>query len=198
MRKTIPFLVLLTACNKQPIKTTPETEARIKAAPDWYLDRKTSNTYLYGHAQAESQDMNFAIEMAESMARADAGRQIEIKYGELQKRFQEQTRLTDGSDMLQQFSSAFKQVTSENLVGVRTDKLVVIPGNKVYIVFARAELPIGEANKRFIENLRNRQSLYTRFRATEMYEELSRETQALDSVRLIQPLLPMPTVPRLP
>ena len=198
MRKSLPFIVLLTACNKQPIKTTPETQARFNATPEWYLDRKTSNTYLYGHATAESQDMNFAIEMAESMARADAGRQIEIKYGELQKRFQEQTRLTDGSEMLQQFSTAYKQVTSENLVGVRTDKLVVIPGNKVYVVYVRAELPIGDANKRFIENLRNRQSLYTQFRSTQMYEELNRETQALDSIRLIQPLMPMPTAPRLP
>jgi len=198
MRKSLPFIVLLTACNKQPIKTTPETQTRFNATPEWYLDRKTSNTYLYGHATAESQDMNFAIEMAESMARADAGRQIEIKYGELQKRFQEQTRLTDGSEMLQQFSTAYKQVTSENLVGVRTDKLVVIPGDKVYVVYVRAELPIGDANKRFIENLRNRQSLYTQFRSTQMYEELNRETQALDSIRLIQPLMPMPTAPRLP
>lgn len=194
MRKILPFIVLLTAC-RSAVQSTPETRAMVKAAPGWYLDRPTSDNYIYGVAQSESQDLNFAIEMAQSMARADAGRQIEVKYTELQKRFQEQTRLTNGAEMLQQFSLATKQVMSETMTGARISKQTVLPGNGVYLVYTMVELPIGDANKRFLENLRNRESLYTRFRATQMYEELNRESQALDSVRLIQPLA---TVPRLP
>ena len=182
MRKILPFLVLLTACSTS-VQSTAETRARVKSAPDWYLDHPTSNTHIFGVATAESQDMNFAVEMAQSLARADIGRQMEIKYGELQKRFQEQTRVTDGSELLMQFSTAYKQVISQTLTGVRVKEQKVIPGNGVYIVYTMVDMPIGDANRQFIENLRKAQVLYTRVRATEMYQELDASVRALDSAR---------------
>lgn len=182
MRNLIILSIFLVGCGTS-VRSTVETRARVKSAPDWYLDRPTSNTYVYGVATAESQDMNFAIEMAESMARADVGRQVEVKYGEMQKRFQEQTRLTEGSDMLQQFTLVYKQVMSERLVGVRTKEQKVIPGNGIYIVYTMVEMPIGEANKAFIQNLRQREVLYTRVRSTELYRELDQSVRQLDSLR---------------
>jgi hypothetical protein len=181
MRKIIPFLLVVTACTS--LQSTPETRARVKSAPDWYLERPTSNSYIYGVATAESEDMNFAVEMAHSMARADVGRQMDIKYGELQKRFQEQTRLSDGSELLTQFSNAYKQVMSQTLTGVRVKQQQIIPGRGVYIVYAMVEMPIGDANQRFIENLRKTEALYTRIRATSMYQELDASVRSLDSTR---------------
>jgi hypothetical protein len=190
MRKIIPFLLVVTACTS--LQSTPETRARVKSAPDWYLDRPTSNSYIYGVATAESQDMNFAIEMAQSMARADIGRQMDIRFTELQKRFQDQTRVTDGSEMLQQFTTAYKQVISQTLTGVRIKSQNVIPGNGVYVVYSMMEMPIGDANRAFIENLRRTEALYTRFRASEMYQELDNEVRRLDSLRTTPLILPIP------
>lgn len=181
MRKILPILFVLTACTS--VHSTPETRARVKSAPGWYINRPTSNGYVYGVSVAESQDMNFAVEMAQSMARADIGRQMEVKYGELQKRFQEQTRVTDGSELLAQFSSAYKQVMSQTLVGVRIKDQIILPGNGVYVVYAMMEMPIGESDKRFIENLRKSEVLYTRVRATQMYKELDESVRQLDSLR---------------
>ena len=183
MRKLLPLLLVVTAC-KSTLQSTPETRAYVKSAPGWYINRPTSNGYIYGVSVAESQDMNFAVEMAQSMARADIGRQMEVKYGELQKRFQEQTKVTDGSELLTQFSSAYKQVMSQNLVGVRIKEQTILPGNGVYVVYAMMEMPIGDADRRFIENLRKSEVLYTRVRATQMYKELDESVRQLDSLRV--------------
>lgn len=181
MRKLLPLLLVVTACTS--LQSTPQTRAYVKSAPDWFVNRPTSNGHLYGVAVSESQDMQFAVEMAQSIARADIGRQMEIKYGELQKRFQEQTRVTDGSELLMQFTSAYKQVMSQSLVGVRIKEQKILPGNGVYIVYTLMEMPIGDSDRRFIENLRKTEVLYTRVRATQMYQELDASVRALDSVR---------------
>ena len=39
------------------------------------------------------------------------------------------------------------------------------------------EMPIGEANAAFVEKIRSQERLYTRFRASEAFEELDREVQ---------------------
>lgn len=181
MRKLLPFLILLSACTT--LHSTPQTRAVVKSAPKWYAEPPRSNDYVYGVAMAESEDMHFAVEMSQSLARAQIGRQLDVKFGDLQKRFQEQTRVTDGADILQQFSNAYTQVTSEFITAAQVKEQKIIPGRNVYVVYALVEMPIGEANRLFIENVRNRQTLYTRMRATEMYKELNAAVNKLDSLK---------------
>jgi len=42
------------------------------------------------------------------------------------------------------------------------------------------EMPIGEANARFLEKIRAQERLHTRVRASEAFEELDREVQAYE------------------
>ena len=72
---------------------------------------------------------------------------------------------------------------SQTLVGVRIKDQIILPGNGVYVVYAMMEMPIGESDKRFIENLRKSEVLYTRVRATQMYKELDESVRQLDSLR---------------
>lgn len=172
----------MTACSTT-LSSTPETRAIVKSAPEWYTKPPSSDVYVYGVAVAQSEDMQFAVETAHSLARAQIGRQLEVKFGDLQKRFQEQTRVTEGSEMLQQFSNAYRQVTSEFITASRIKDQRIIPGRGVYVVYAMVEMPIGDANRAFIENLRRRETLYTRIRSTEMYRELDTAVRQLDSLR---------------
>ena len=75
------------------------------------------------------------------------------------------------------FTQVSKSVVSDSLTGSRTAKQKLDTEGAVYRAYVLMEMPIGEANSRFVEKIRAQKQLYTRFRATEAFEELDREVQ---------------------
>jgi hypothetical protein len=53
----------------------------------------------------------------------------------------------------------------------------------VYRAWVLMQLPVGEANRKLVEQIKAREQLYTRLRATEAFKELNAEVEQLDAAR---------------
>ena len=103
-----------------------------------------------------------------------------VQLENLTKNFQEETGLAVGSQLLSDFSSATKTATQQSLVGARVKEQKMVQDKGVYRSYVLMSLPLGEANQVLINQVQTNQELYTRFRATQAFEELEKEMKKLE------------------
>lgn len=171
---------VLSAC-KAKLKSTPETKALVSVAPKWYSSPPRSDDAFFGVATAESKDMQVSVDKAQAAARASLAQQMETKFSGLQKRFSEEVGQSGSAEFLDQFTSAYKLVTSQELTGTRVKEQETLPGEGIYRTFVMMELPIGPANKALRDKLASQQALYTRFRATQAFKDLNEEIEKYET-----------------
>ena len=53
----------------------------------------------------------------------------------------------------------------------------------LYRAYVLVEMPIGDANAALVQNLRNQQNLYNRFRASQGYHELEEEVEKFEDYK---------------
>ena len=135
--------------------------------------------YLYATATMTSRDLQVAVQKAQTAARTDLAQQMSTRLGNLTKQFQEEVGLGDDSELLQQFTSATKIVTDQTLVGSQMDQQEIETEGGMYRAYVLMSLPIGQANHLLMQKIRENENLYTRFRATQAFEELNRELEAI-------------------
>ena len=111
-------------------------------------------------------------------AQADLAQQLETRMANLTRQFQEETGLGEDSELLTQFSSATKAVTNQTLNGVRTARDKLLSEKGIYRAYVLMDLPLGKANQLLMDKIQSKQHLYTRFRATQAFEELDKELQS--------------------
>ena len=104
---------------------------------------------------------------------------MEVKMNNLTQNFGEEVGEGDDSELLQQFTSVTKSVTSQTLNGSRVVESKVLVESGIYRAYVLMSLPIGEANRQLMQEIRENKNLYTRFRATQAFEELDKELKAL-------------------
>lgn len=182
-RSLAVLALLAVACSRAPRSTDLSPVASretIKGLPGWYLKPPTDKNFLYAPATAVSRDVQVAINKAEAEGRAGLAQQLEVKYGALTKRFVEEVG-REGSQLLDQYTQAYKAVVSQTLYGTRAKQQALRTEGDVYRATVLMELPVGEASKRLLEQLRQQEQLYTRFRASEVFKELDAEVQRYES-----------------
>ncbi len=182
-RSLAVLALLAVACHRAPRSTDiapVASKETIKGLPGWYLKPPTDKNFLYAPATAVSRDVQVAINKAEAEGRAGLAQQLEVKYGALTKRFVEEVG-REGSQLLDQYTQAYKAVVSQTLYGTRAKQQALRTEGDVYRATVLMELPVGEASKRLLEQLRQQEQLYTRFRASEVFKELDAEVQRYES-----------------
>jgi len=173
--------LILAGCGSRSTNLTPSpTEDTIKNIPDWFLKLPTDPDYLFAGGSMTSRDMQVALTKAKTAAQTDLAQQLETRLGNLTKQFQEEVGADEDSELLQQFTSATKAVTNQTLNGARVDKQKIFPEQGIYRAYVLMSLPIGQANQALMAKIRANQNLYTRFRATEAFEELDKELKAYE------------------
>ena len=174
---SLVLLLVAAACgeHKQKASTVPKIEA-----PDWYADPPTDDDRLVGVATATSQDLQTAIDKAAQDGRVEIARQMDVRIAGLSKRFVEETGLNEDAELLGMFTQVSKTVVSDSLSGSRLSRQKLDREGGTYRAWVLMEMPIGEANARFLAKIRSQERLYTRFRASEAFEELDREVQAYE------------------
>ncbi|MEX2088722.1 MAG: hypothetical protein WEB62_03085, partial [Bacteroidota bacterium] len=105
------------------------------------------------------------------------GRQVEVKINGLQKRFTEETGTADNSQLLDMFTQAGKTIVSTALTGSRVAKQTTLKDGNNWRAYVLVEYPIGAANQALMQQLKNNEQMYTRFRASQVYKELDDEVQ---------------------
>lgn len=187
---TALLTLLAAACSRGPRSTDIAPVASretIRNLPGWYLKPPTDRDYLFGAATAVSRDVQVAINKAQSDGRNALAQQLEVKYGALNKRFTEEVG-REGSQLLDQYTQAYKAVVSQVLIGSRARQQTLRTEGDVYRAVVLMELPVGEMSKRLLEQLRAQEQLYTRFRSSEVFKELDAEVQRYEAWKRDQPI----------
>jgi hypothetical protein len=185
MSRPILFLAslsLLTAFScghKDTVTNVPKNVPKIDA-PGWYTDPERENDRLIGVATATSRDLQTAVDKAKQDGRVDIARQLDVRVAGLSKRFIEDTGLDQDAELLGMFTQVSKTVVSDSLNGTRLTKQKLDREGGTYRAYVEMEMPIGEANARFMEKIRSHERLHTRVRSSEAFEELDREVQAYE------------------
>ena len=153
------------------------TQAETGDFPDWYLKTPEDPNYIYVPRSATSRDMQMAIDKATTDARAEVGRVVETKLEALQKSFAEEVGTGEGSNLLQQFTSASKTVVSTSLSGSQVVKKEVLKDGEIWRAYVLVQYPVGASNVALMEQIKKQQELYTRFRSSEAFKELEAEVK---------------------
>jgi len=145
--------------------------------PSWYMNVPQDENYLFAAASNTSRDMQLSINKSLMDGRAQIAEQLEVRMSGMQRRFQEEVGLGEDSELLDQFTSAYKSVVEETLVGSRAREQEVRRDGGVYRSFVLVEMPIGAANEALMQRIRENNNMYTRFRATEAFKDLENEIE---------------------
>ena len=173
-------IFVLVGCGSKTTNLTPSSNKEtVESIPDWFLNPPSDPSYLFSVSAATSRDVQMASNKAKTAARVDLAQQLETKMNNLTKNFQEEVGEGDDSELLQQFSSATKSVTSQTLNGSRMDQQQILPERGIYRAYVLMSIPIGDANRQLMQKIQENKNLYTRFRATEAFTELDEEIKQL-------------------
>jgi len=176
MLNALVLLLLILGCASKGTTKVGEVEI-----PDWYLNPPTSEDYIYGKATATSQDLQLAIDKAKQGARLDIAENLESHIMGLVKKFDEEVGGVEESELLTQFTQVSKNVVDQTLVGSRENKTKVKEEGSGFRAFVLMEFPIGKAREELLKQLSSaeNENLYTRFRASQSFQELKEEVEAL-------------------
>jgi hypothetical protein len=178
--KPISFLILIgmiaifiVGCGGGKLQTTEEKQ--LSNLPDWYMDVPQDPNYLYAAATATSKDMQLAVDKAKQQARLDVESQLDIKMKNLTKKFDEEVGLNEDSELLASYIQASKSVVSATLQGLQVEKQEIMTEGALFRAYVLTQLPWGEARAGMLQKIKENQNLYTRFRTSQVFQELDRE-----------------------
>lgn len=171
----VTVALLAVGCGgSKKMKTTKGVKIEV---PGWYVDPPQDDDHLVGVATATSLDMQTAVDKARQDGRLEIARQLDIRMTGMAKRFVEETGLADDAELLDMFTQVSKSIVSDSLNGSRVTRQELMREGEVYRAYAQVDMPIGEANLAFLQKIQAQQRLYTRFRASEAFEELDRSVK---------------------
>ena len=160
------ILVALTGCASSPKQ------------PGWFLKPPDDPAYYIAVASAESMREQIAIDKARTSAQADIAQQIEARVGNLTKQFQEEVGVAERSELLESFTSVTKVVSSSTLRGAKVREVATVPQkNGTHLAYVLLVLPKAELAEQMLNEAKKQEVLYTRFRASQAYDELQKELQ---------------------
>jgi hypothetical protein len=170
------LVILIVGCASRGVTDIGSIET-----PNWYLNPPKDDNYILGIATATSQDFQLAVDKAKQQARLDIAENLESHIMGLIKKFEEEVGGVEEGEYLQQFTQVSKNVVDQSLVGSREREKTIKPEKKGFRVFMMMELPIGEAREELLKQLSmdENHQLYTRFRASQSFQELKEEIESL-------------------
>jgi len=179
------------------IQAEKKVEQAIKTVPDWFLNPPTDANFIYGVGTNDSKDLQMAKDGAEHAARVAIARSTEAKISALFKSFMEQTGSADDEELLRMNTSVSKSVANEVISGTRLRKQEILNENGRFRVYVLLEMPLGEAAARLRDRIREQNNAYTRFRASQGFQELEQEIEAFEKWKREQGAGVPPPVPSL-
>jgi hypothetical protein len=158
-------------------------EEAMEDLPDWYQSPPSDAEHLYGMGAGESQDMQMAVNKAEQNARVQITQNIESKVSALFKQFSEETGAGEDAEYIAMATNVSKTVASEIIGGTRIKDQKIVPESGRYRAYVLMEMAIGEAAARLQSQIQANQRVYTRFRASQGYQDLAEEVEAFEKFK---------------
>ena len=178
-------VLLLSGCggSGQTTLTPTPSEETVENVPDWFLSPPEDPNYLFGSGTATSRSMQMAVDKATTAARGNIASTLESKFEGLTKRFQEEVGEASESQMLTQFTQAQKEVVSQVLRGVSTREREIKKEETIYRAYVLMNMPVGQAAAELMSKISENEEMYTRFRATQAFDELEEEVEEYEQFR---------------
>lgn len=138
--------------------------------PDWYLKPPKDPNYFFSAQTETSRDLQMAVDKAVTAGRADIARQVQVKLGTTQDQFKEEVGADTTSELLSQFTQVNETVAEEAISGSHIDKQKIVKDGGLFRAYVLVEYPVGAANEAMLQQIKNKEHLYTRFRASQAYK----------------------------
>ena len=159
--------------------------------PEWFQALPEDPTYIFAVATSTSRDLQMSVNKAKQQGRVDIAQQMETKVKSMIKQFNEEVGLGEDAEFLSQTTEVSKSVTSKVLNGSKARKVETVKeGEIIYRSYVLMEMPIGPANTALMEAIKKQQNMYTRFRASQGFQELEGEVDKYDQFKKEQGLAP--------
>ena len=153
-------------------------------APEWFINAPRAEDALYSPQTASSRDLQMAVEKAKQQGRADIALQLEAKVKAMVKRFQEEIGLGEDAEFLDMATNVSKSIASTTISGCAADKQVIKQDkNGNYRAYVLMVLPLGSSKTELLNNINSQQNLYTRFRASQSFDELEKEVEEFEEFK---------------
>ena len=171
------FILSIVGCGGGD-KPLPKTDTG--NVPEWFMNPPEDPNYVFSAKTSTSKDMQLALDKATTDARAEIARTIEVRIQGFQKKFDEEVGVGQDSELLQMFTQATKTVVSQSLSGSKVEKKHVEKDGNNWRAYVLVSYPIGAANQALVNQIKQQQNMYTRFRASQAFEELEKEAQKFE------------------
>jgi len=148
--------------------------------PRWFVEDVADSLRLLARSTAISGDMQTALDIARTQARADLAIQVEARTSVMTKQFREQLGATANSELLAQFTTVSRDVAAETMRGVRLRRHEMQAEGSAYRAYVILELPADDPPRQLLARLQQNQRVRTEARAVQAFEELTREVERLD------------------
>ncbi len=143
--------------------------------PNWYnLQDNPEMVYSYGNAEKVSQNASEAAALAN--AYAEAAMYVENYVKTMTKNFISEAGV-DNPEVTALTEQVTKLVAQTKFVGAMvTERKTYTMENGRYKTFVRLAIPKADVQKNLVDRIKREEALYNRFRASQSFEELDKET----------------------
>ena len=151
--------------------------------PDWFNSPPTDPEHIYAVATATSSQLQLALNKAKAESRTELAAQIETRVLALIKQFDAETGNPADANVNTLYEQALKQVVSQTLTGSRVAKQTSAKEGEVWRACMLMEVPTGEANAALLNQAKRAEELYTRFRASQSFQEMEQEVEKYEQYK---------------
>ncbi|MFO8029737.1 MAG: hypothetical protein R6U28_07735 [Cyclonatronaceae bacterium] len=179
MRSTATLVTLLllsgaflfSACSSSDKATVDD------AIPSWFTSPPEDPNYIFVPRTASSRDLQTAINRATTDARAEIGRVVEVRIEAMQKNFTEEVGVDEDATFRQMFEEVSRTVVATSLSGSRAKETKHEREGNMWRAYVLMEYPIGAANQQLMNQIKEREEMYTRFRQSQSFQELEKAVE---------------------
>ena len=146
--------------------------------------------YLYAVGTVASKDLQEALNLAKEDARADIARKLETRINSMFKRFRGEVGVGEDAEFLTQTSDVSKSVMSKVMSSLRVAKTKSVKEGMIFRAYVLIEMPIDAANTTLMDAIKKRENMYTRFQASQGFQELEDEVEKYEEYKTEQGIAP--------
>jgi len=168
------------ASNKPETNIGQANDEIVKNAPDWFLDPPDDPNLYMQSGTGTSRAMQSARDKASEQAERQIALEIEQRFQAMRNVFSEEIGTADESQYLAQFTLASKQVVNQVMSGCKMEKSAFANENGVFRCYVLYSMPKGMASDQLNRQLSQQEELYTRFRASQAFEEMQNDIEAYE------------------
>jgi len=143
--------------------------------PDWFDLESSDGEFIYMYGQAAKTTERAAKASAESDAYFQAAKYVKTHVKGMMKDFISETGGAD-PEVTELTEQATKVISNAKFKGTRITKSETYPIEGKKHVFVRLSVPVESVNENTINKIKKEEALYNRFRASQSFQELDKET----------------------